>query len=328
MQPTVVRTSRRWTQFSLRAVLVCVTACAVLAGFWAAYIQPYFQEQRILAEMQSKELAVTTEATGPRWLQSLAGGKFAQRVVRVDVGSDATDADLRRLVGFSHLHTVMIAKGPEVTDEGLAHLAKVSGLRALMLGRAQVSDEGLRHLRRAKNLRELWIGSDRITDDGLAAIGSLSELRLFAVEANVTDEGMRRLTSLTKLETLRCLPLDRNLERARSVLSMPTDVDFAAVPLLDACEFLAQLHGATIRLDNKAFQAAGIDPRGVTVTGSSEGERFGSVLSSLLAPHGLALAVEPGGLVVTTVEMVRARRQGVISLQNKLPGLKVVEVWW
>jgi hypothetical protein len=320
--------TRRWNQFSLRAVLILVAVCALLAGIWAAYFEPYRREQQVLAEMQGKQVTVATEAIGPGWLKWLAQGRYAQRVVRVDLGQDVTDSDLARLNSFGYLQTVMIASGPGVTDEGLGHLAKISGLRELMLAEVSVSNEGLRHLQGTQSLWKLWISSDQITDDGLITIGKLTELRELAVQANVTDKGMQYLGSLTKLETLRCLSLDQNSDRIRSTLSSPTDFDFVKVPLLDACEYFADHHGAPIRVDYKALEASGVDPHDLTVTAVGQRESFGDCFRALLAPHGLEYRVESSGLVVTTVDVAGRDRRGILGLRRTLPSLKQVEVWW
>lgn len=320
--------SRRWNQFSLRTILILVAACAVLAGIWVAYFEPYRPEQQILAKMQGKQITVSTEVVGPGWLKWLTQGRYAKRVVRVDLGQDVTDSDLARLTRFRHLRTVMIANGPQITDKGLSHFAKMPCLEVLMLAGTHVTNAGVIQLQGVQSLRKLWIGSDNVTDDGLIPIGRLAELRELAVQADVTDKGMEHLTSLTKLETLRCLSLDEDEERLRSALSKPAEFDFKETPLLDACGFLANQYDAQIRLDHESFEAVDTNPRDLTVTGAGRGEPFGECFQSLLRPNGLCFRVESSGLVVTTLEAARRAQQGISALQRALPTLKHVEVSW
>lgn len=229
---------RRWTQVSLRSLLLLVTCCAVVFGVATAYLRPYRQEQRVLDELREGEgFSAKTEAIGPTWLKRLTNcNKYAQRVVWVDIGNGFDDDDLAKLGQFRYLRTVMISKGesegayrpggasiwdddgewhrtfpdgttvlmfPRVNDEGLTHLANIRSLEDLMLSNAKISDEGLAVLQRLPNLRALDLKSNELSNDGLVALGQFPKLRELSIRSKlIDDEGLVHLGKLTQLQSL------------------------------------------------------------------------------------------------------------------------------
>ena len=45
------RSKRRWFQFSLRTLFVLIAACSGVFACLAAYVQPYWTEQRVIAKI-------------------------------------------------------------------------------------------------------------------------------------------------------------------------------------------------------------------------------------------------------------------------------------
>ena len=102
--PKPVKLKRRWTRFSLLSLFMFVTFCGVLMAPWLAYLEPYYAEQRILAELQEIKghMEVEQEARGPWWLRAIANGRYAQRVVRIELFlSSVTDDNLKKIRVFS-----------------------------------------------------------------------------------------------------------------------------------------------------------------------------------------------------------------------------------
>ena len=66
--------------------------------------------------------------------------------------------------------TLLDLSGTEVTDEGLAHLEKLTGLKTLDLTDTEITDEGLKHLEHLAELRDLRVGETQITGEGLIAL--------------------------------------------------------------------------------------------------------------------------------------------------------------
>lgn len=108
--------------------------------------------------------------------------------------------------------------GPNLNDDVLTQFCGLPKLEVLMTA-GQFTDAGLAAFQNAKGLRQLTLlmmGSARITDTGLAHLGhldNLTALQLGGTDPNaksdawqVSDEGVKHLATLTKLEdlALRC----------------------------------------------------------------------------------------------------------------------------
>ncbi|MBI5688280.1 MAG: hypothetical protein HZC54_24675 [Verrucomicrobia bacterium] len=112
-------------------------------------------------------------------------------------------AGLAHLKGLKELE-VLILLEMQLTDDGLAQIGEISGLRELWLdGDRAVTDKGLAHLSGLKQLRVLRFFGAPITDAGLAHIKGLTELQtLLLGYARVTDAGMPIIAGFHKLKTL------------------------------------------------------------------------------------------------------------------------------
>lgn len=325
---------RRWTQFSLRSLFVLLLIGAVLLSLWKVYLQPYYREQKTIAELQkiAGELVPGSEPRGPGWLKRVAGGKYAQRVVYYRISSDKiSDDDLANLRRFSHLEIIQILGAPRITDKGLIHLATIPTLWSLDLEDTQITNHGLRELRRLPNLETLGITSDQITDQGLVHLKELAQLESLVLECPVTDAGMQQLTSLKNLTYLKCGygPARRVADR----LSDPTQLKFDETPLIDVVEYLGDLHNEVLfRFDEQELDAAGVRLNEITVsmdtTGLRNPLRLREALHSLLQPLGLDFTVNSSGLVITTKDAAARRRTGIAELRKALPNLTRVDVSW
>lgn len=99
--------------------------------------------------------------------------------LRVPPGADVDELSLR---------------GTSVTDEGLAALSLLPGLRGLDLADTRVTDAGLAHVADLRALERLDLSGTRVTGEGLArlkALVSLEELRLAGTA--VTDDAVAKL---------------------------------------------------------------------------------------------------------------------------------------
>jgi internalin A len=74
------------------------------------------------------------------------------------------DELLQGLAGRDRL-TFLSLNETRVTNDGLAHLAKLPSLRELYLGDTQITDDGLRHLYPLKNLKQVLIDNIRVSDE-------------------------------------------------------------------------------------------------------------------------------------------------------------------
>ena len=139
-------------------------------------------------------------------LNQLSGCK---ELVRLDLyertGPDKTsvdDAGLQSLAaaGLPKLSDLAVARGA-VTDAGLAHL------REMKLTKLRTNEapglEGLRHLAAITTLEWLELGRGSLTDDGLAILSKLKALKtLMSDESQVTDAGLQTLLGMPALKTV------------------------------------------------------------------------------------------------------------------------------
>ncbi|MBI2825595.1 MAG: hypothetical protein HYX69_13005 [Planctomycetia bacterium] len=156
------------------------------------------------------------------WLARLAGLKTL-RAFRVINNCDISDEGLKILAGLANLEEVFVS-GDAITDDGLAHLGRLSRLKKLGLD-AAISDAGLAHLAGAAKLESLNVVSPKLTGAGLATLPaeSLTELqlmgpfdddglkaaarfknlkRLYINNTEVTDAGLAHIEGLDQLESV------------------------------------------------------------------------------------------------------------------------------
>ena len=113
--------------------------------------------------------------------------------------------DLQPLRGLKSLRSVFL-RDNVIVDEGAEHLATLASLAFLDVERNGIGDEGVQALcRGCTNLEMLGLGGNPVTDRGLARLNSLSRLRTLSLdETMITDAA---LAPIGKIPTLECLSL-------------------------------------------------------------------------------------------------------------------------
>jgi hypothetical protein len=172
---------RRWFQYSLRALLVFVTLCAILCSWLAVKLQQAKRERETAEKIENLGTVVydwqidvngairaNAEPPGPIWLRNLLGEDFFQSVIAVAFVEDPQnmDATLEDLRGFSQLQELSLP-GTSVTDAGLKHLKGLNQLRRLDLCSTHVTDSGLTNLKGLSQLQELYLDRTQVTDAGV-----------------------------------------------------------------------------------------------------------------------------------------------------------------
>ena len=90
------------------------------------------------------------------------------------------------------------------SNEVLAHLKHLTGLRRLIIYGGAVNDEGLVHIQGLTDLEELILTGKKITDAGMENVTALTHLRYLSLsDTNVSDAGLKYIEGLTQLRTLR-----------------------------------------------------------------------------------------------------------------------------
>jgi hypothetical protein len=121
-------------------------------------------------------------------------------------GTSVTSNDLAYIGEMTSLRALDLSRSilqegdaEAITDDGIAHLTKLTGLRTLSLRQTSLSDAGLAQIAKLKQLQTLELSShgdkgSAITDTGLAHLATMKQLRhLHLGHANVTAKGIKRL---------------------------------------------------------------------------------------------------------------------------------------
>ncbi len=198
---------RRWYQFSLRGMLALTTLICVGLGWLLHERNEVAKRAATIAVIQKLGGEVTFDEAKPFrpiWLRPVLGDKSPGEVVRVRfLGAKVTDADLAKVAGLAELQSLAFEGTPQLTDQGMMHLTRLSKLQRLSLRGTGVTDAGLANLSGLTELQHLSLGGTRVTDSGLVHLTSLKRLAwLWLDKTQVTDAGLDRLTNLTDLEVL------------------------------------------------------------------------------------------------------------------------------
>ena len=206
----------RWFRFSLRFLLLLVTATCV----WLAVVSNRARSQkRAVDRIQELGGGVAfdyqfdanmdwkkdPQLPAPAWLTDLIGEDFARSVVIVNLAekSDPTNDDLSIVERLTDLKQLSLANRKRITDDGLGHLTRLSEMEVLALNGTNVRGPGLQHVVHMQNLTGLTLDNTPLTDDGLQYIAELANLEwLFLSNTQITDEGLRHVAALRRLEDL------------------------------------------------------------------------------------------------------------------------------
>ena len=197
---------RRRFQYSLRTLLLFVTAFAVLM----AIIVTPTRTQRVAREIDMMHGSYGVTKVGPTWFREL----FGRTIRNPENGWENT------IVGpFDSLEWVELGfwRPPcDVHDEWLDNLAGHTSLKELELGRTHVTDGGMFRLRDLPTLRSLGMSSLPITDWSVAHIAAFTNIE--TLRLSDTRISGKTIFALTALPHLRDLDLKN------------TDVGDAAIP--------------------------------------------------------------------------------------------------
>jgi hypothetical protein len=125
---------------------------------------------------------------------------------------EITNQALEYIKDLKHLQILDLRQTP-INDAGLAMLENLTSLRKLYLTHCKLLDKGLVHLRKLGNLEVLVLGGyqggpngagqTEITDEGVRELKELIKLqRLYLKWIKVTDAGVKELRNLTNLREL------------------------------------------------------------------------------------------------------------------------------
>lgn len=195
---------RRWTQLSLRTVLVLVTLLCIALSLW---VVPAERQRETVAAIE--KLGGDPGYVGPltsdsfpapflrRWLPAVyrwLPPVYLDEIEYVDFDdTQVADAGLAHLQGLTGLRWLSF-NNTKVTDAGLARLQGLTGLQGLHLQGTEITDAGLVYLHALAGLQELVLDDTKVTDAGLIHLQGLTDLQcLFLDGTQVTDAELAHL---------------------------------------------------------------------------------------------------------------------------------------
>ncbi|UCD50849.1 MAG: hypothetical protein JSW27_25405 [Phycisphaerales bacterium] len=221
---------------------------------------------RYLSQMPSlRKLHVDSPLISDRSLEYLGQIKTLEYLTLPQDQHGITDVGLVHLSQLANLRCLHVARihfnDPAMnteyyTDRGLQALANCRLLEELHVGSPGITDAGLDHIAKLTGLKKLMLfGCDHVTDAGLAKLTALEALTdLYVAEADATLSGINQLDALEHLARLTVFELRRdgaildlsgmaNLERlslsfARKSGDAFTDADLACLANLKTLRWL------------------------------------------------------------------------------------------
>jgi Leucine Rich repeat len=234
-------------RFSLRLLLIAVSALAIWLGWWA---NSAHQQRKARGWVQEHGGIVVYDYQWQKpWAPGTRGGwqEYAgwydeslpspTDPLRQWLGDDffltargvgfrwwdkaeIADSELHHLTAFPALRTLSFYR-MGIGDAGLTHIARLKNLRTLNLDEQGISDAGLEQLAKLEHLEALFLRSSQITDEGLRSIARLRNLRMLRIpESSITGEGLAYLRDLPHLEYVALLQSPINavgLENAKTL---------------------------------------------------------------------------------------------------------------
>lgn len=200
-----------------------------------------------------------------------------------------------------------------VSDNDLAKLKNLSGLKSLQLARTAITGAGFVHLRGLPELAELNVSGTKLTDDSLKELGSLPKLVTFqAFKTPIGDAGLAHLINLklTKLAISTTQTTDRGLE---SVVQIPTltSLDVSRTTITDAgAEHLTRL----TKLEDLALIATVVTDRGLAQIARLPNLRFLKLDNTQVTDAGLSELKTHPKLTALFVAGTRLTDQGLQQL--------------
>jgi hypothetical protein len=237
----VKQTRRQWFRYSLRSLLLLITAIGLFTG---TEVVPALRQKQAVAEVRSFGGSVLYDfefniksgpippPPEPSWLVNLLSVDFLHSVVFLDTDShfsrwprdpgrlirnvrffprlrqlqhtceDGCDDDFRFLTGLHSLRVLSVG-GAGVTDRGLQSLSGLMTLDTLQLNYGKLTDAGLCHLAGLANLENLGLEHNHISGAGLPQLAGLQSLRCIMLDDNpIDDAGLTAIPALPRLQAV------------------------------------------------------------------------------------------------------------------------------
>ncbi|MBN1972192.1 MAG: leucine-rich repeat protein [Sedimentisphaerales bacterium] len=245
-------------------------------------------------------------------------------------GDNYTDKSLESLSKCKFIEELTISS-PDITDAGLAHLAKLTNLKNLNLTYCDnITNKGLANLAALKSLRVLYIYGGQITVSGINHLNSLTNLTRLDIYGYEPDGATLDLSGLTSLEKFRT--------HHQSKLGKYTDEDLKSFSGLKNLKWLhIYPHDFT---DKGMSYLAGLTNIDMLIIGgkkiSDEGLKYLANMKKLSLLNIDSSSISDKGLrylegleTLSTIEISSDNDfndAALRSLMNKLPNLRTLKI--
>jgi hypothetical protein len=213
---TKAKETKRWYQYSLRALLLVVTLFAFLCSWLGVKIHQAKKQRKAVEALQKLGAGVLydyqldayvqnnpiPQQPAHPWLKNLLGEDLFLSVDYIGVPKNFNDDGLQYLDAIPNIETISFSES-QITDAGLDRIKHLDRLSSLNLNYCGISDKGLQNLKTLTQLQILYLYDTQITDAGLENLKELKNLReLYLSSTQVSDAGLKHLTGLSKLQYL------------------------------------------------------------------------------------------------------------------------------
>jgi Leucine-rich repeat (LRR) protein len=332
---------RRWHQYSLRTLMICVTLFAVACSWFEVKMQQAKRQREAVEAFlptrnhkaafaviydynfdKSGNYIRNAQPPGPVWLRNLLGIDFMSNVVEIEGSGNITDAQLLCLKVFPRLRSLHFLF-PHITGDKFAFLQGLNQLETLDLTESKLNDAGMRQIEGLAHLKCLFLIHARITDAGLEYLKGLSRLEaLYLAKNNITGAGLECLNELTNLKNLdmaNTYLTDDGLKHLRG-LSKLQYLDLRNTSVTDAgLVHLKGLHQLkSLRIANTIITAAGLEN-----IKELTNLQFLDLESTRITDAGLERLKGLQALQEIRLGRTNVGGDGVRNLQKALPQLKI-----
>ena len=304
---------RRWFQFSLRALLLLMTVFGIWFGIRMDRARRQERAVAVLRERGDifyesqfnhwslKSLTKKTKPWRPKWLRSIVGDDF-----------------------FDRVYAAYLFRSP--SDEDLKYLRDLPDIETLIISSLQVTGKGIEHLRALPRLKELYLNCDKMTDTDLAHLPPLHGLRYLNVYCSMSDQAFGSIAALESLETLEIArgPASSAGRRAAHELGQFTQMEIVEEPLASVLDYLKDLHNIDFPVAEEEVRRVGLQWSDIPISYTCSGESLESALGAVLQDTGLDWILTHDGILITMEEKAADRLAAVRELKTRLPNIKRV----
>ena len=229
---------RNWRTFSIRTLMLLITACC-LGLAWIAAERAQTARETVAAKYFEERDGLLMQ--GADWAPRKGLLKFVLGDNSAAQHRDAhlndrkiQDADLAKLQDLPEIDNLFL--GNNISDAGLVHLRGHSGITGLLLWESRITDAGLVHLRSIPHLNDVYLDQTLITGAGLIHLEGMRFEHLSLAGTRLRDDELRHLQRLAwigKLDIAETPITDAGLRHLHSLQSL-REVNATLCPVTEA----------------------------------------------------------------------------------------------